>query len=146
MKTILCICVLLFSGVLAGAQPADAVREIELSKVSRGYEEHIRITADSLHVFTEGRTGNKPSKNFSRKVMAEEWAAFVKTIKALSLKDLPALPSPTMKRAQDAAMHSTITIQTADGRSFAHGYDDEDPHQALKPLLKQIRALSGAQE
>jgi hypothetical protein len=144
MRNIFCVCILLFYGAV-WAQPAGGIREIELSKVSRGYEEHIRVTADSLHVFIENKMGEKPPKDFSRKMTAEEWKNLAGTLEGHPVKELKDLPSPTMKRAHDAAMHSTITIHTADGASVSHGYDDENPHGSFLPLLKAIRVLSGVQ-
>jgi hypothetical protein len=123
------------------AQPAE-VRQVELSKVSRGYEEHIRITPDSLHVFTENKMGEKPVTDFSRMVSEKEWTRLVEVVRIHPVKELRDLPSPTMKRAHDAAMHSTITIHMADGTSVTHGYDDENPHVAFLPILKEIRTLS----
>lgn len=133
--------ILLMVPCLVFAQSAE-VREVELSKVSRGYEEHIRITPDSLHVFTENKMGEKAVKDFSRKVSEKEWTRLVEIIRIRPVKELHDLPSPTMKRAHDAAMHSTITIHLADGTSVTHGYDDENPHGAFVPLLKEIRTLS----
>jgi hypothetical protein len=39
-------------------------------------------------------------------------------------------------------MHATITIYTKGGSAYAHGYDDENPHEALRPLRKAIREIS----
>ena len=127
---------------LVFGQPATEITEIELSKVSRGYEEHIRITTDSLHVFVESKMGEKPVKDFSRKVSEQEWTKLVEAIGTRPARELRDLPSPTMKRAHDAAMHSTITIHMADRTTVTHGYDDEHPHAAFVSLLKEIRALS----
>lgn len=147
MKILLNISLLILAfGMAAKAQTNSKIKLVELSKVSRGYEEHISISPDSLHVSIDNHRGQKPAINFLRKVTAEEWTNLSNVISNLTLKDLPSLPSPTMKRASDGAMHATITITTADGKSYAHGYDDENPHEALKPLLKQLRAISGAEE
>lgn len=136
------IVILLMIPDLVLAQSAAEVREVELSKVSRGYEEHIRITPDSLYVFTENKMGEKAVTDFSRKVSEKEWTRLVEIVRIRPVKELHDLPSPTMKRAHDAAMHSTITIHLADGTSVTHGYDDENPHSAFVPLLKEIRTLS----
>lgn len=128
-------------GTASKCQQDPAIREIELTKVSRGYGEHIRINPDSLHVLIENRRGNNPSESHARKITKDEWTTLIKTIQDVPLKDIPALTSPTMKRASDGAMHATITIYTTDEKSYSHGYDDEDPHKALQPLRKAIRAL-----
>jgi hypothetical protein len=127
-------------------QPLAEVTKIKLSKISRGYEEHITITADSLHVWIENSRGEQGRTDYSRKVSAEVWTSLVNIVKQLKLKDLPALPSPTMKRAHDGAMHSAITVETRGGKEYTHGYDDENPHQAVVPLLKRVREVSGVEE
>jgi hypothetical protein len=147
MKNILTIsvCLLVF-GTASKCQTNQSVREIELSKISRGYEEHIRVDADSLHVLIENRKSEKPSQSFSRKITTDEWATLVSIVKEIKLKDMPALVAPTMKRASDGAMHATLTVNTEDGKSYSHGYDDEDPHEALQPLRKAIRELVSGTE
>jgi hypothetical protein len=94
----------------------------------------------------DNRKSEKPSQSFSRKITADEWTALVNMAKEIKLKDIPALVAPTMKRASDAAMHATLTVSTEDGKSYSHGYDDENPHEALQPLRKAIRELSNQKQ
>jgi hypothetical protein len=35
-------------------------------------------------------------------------------------------------------LHSTITITTKSGEQFTHSFDDDDPHEKLKPLMREI--------
>jgi hypothetical protein len=142
MKNILIPVFLVFVFCTASkCQQDPVIREIEMSKVSRGYAEHIRIGSDSLHVLIENRKGNKPGESYSRKITPDEWTSLVNTIRNVKLKDIPALTSPTMKRASDGAMHATLTVYTTDEKSYSHGYDDENPNDILKPLHKIIREL-----
>ena len=142
-NTIIIVFVLVF-GMAARCQPGKHVNQIELSKMSRGYEEHIQFTADSLHVWIENNRGEQ-GVDRTRKLTVQEWTSLIDLTNEIKLTDLSALPSPTMKRATDAAMHSTITIHLADGRAYSHGYDDEDPHDIVKPLLKKIREISNSE-
>jgi hypothetical protein len=143
MRNVLVISIFILAFVsLSKGQTGQTISEIELSKVSRGYEEHVRVNTDSIHVLIENRKGGKPSHSFSRKVSADEWTQLIKLTKTLKLTDIPALAAPTMKRASDAAMHATLTIYTQEGKSYSHGYDDENPHESLQPLRKAIRELS----
>jgi hypothetical protein len=121
------------------------VVQLELSKESRGFNEHIRITADSVNVTKEDLKNGKPSISKGWKVAPEEWARLMEVVQSIKLKDLPALPAPSMKRASDAAMHATITVYTKDGKTYSHGYDDENPHPSLQELRKLIRNIGGAQ-
>lgn len=140
-----CLLVLIFEAA-GNCQSTSEIREFELSKVTRGYQEHVRITADSLHVFIENRKDEKASRSYSRVITKDEWTTLLSAAKELNLKDLPALPSPGMKRAADAALHATLTVYTKDGQSYSHGYDDEDPHKALQPLRKAIREISSQKQ
>jgi hypothetical protein len=122
------------------------VTQIELTKQSRGYQEAIRITADSIFVVAEDLKNGKPAIQYSHAIADGDWTKLVSSIGSLKLKDIPSLSSPTMKRASDAAMHSTLTITTNDGNSYAHGYDDENPHESLQQLRKSVREVSGKKE
>lgn len=140
------ICCFFFLSIAAKCQSDKTIVQIELSKVTRGYQEFIRISPDSVNVYKEnGRDTQKPVVKYGRKLEPEEWTKLVKYTSEVSLEDFSKLPSPTMKRAVDAAMHSTITITTKDGKSYAHGYDDEDSHPLLQPLRKTIREVSNTE-
>jgi hypothetical protein len=135
----------LFTTTALNAQTA-VITQIELTKQSRGYQEAIRITTDSVFVIAEDLKGGKPSITYSRPISPDDWTKLVNSIGSLKLKDIASLSSPTMKRASDAAMHSTLKITTDDGNSYAHGYDDENPHEALQELRKTVREVSGKNE
>jgi hypothetical protein len=145
MKT-LSIVLLLVCCTLLWAQNKDEIKEIEFSKISRGYEEHVRVKSDSVHVFIHDMRGEKTPVNFSRKIEEAEWVSLIESLKVIRLTDIEELPSPSMKRASDAAMHGTLTVTTKSEQSYSHGFDNEDPHESLKPLLKLVRDISGRKE
>jgi hypothetical protein len=122
------------------------INRIELSKISRGYEEHVRITPDSVNVLVQSSLDPTLNADYGRKITQDEWANLVKTLDAIKLQNVASLPSPTMNRAMDAAKHSTITITTSNEKEYSHGYDDENPHDALKPLLRKIIETSGKKD
>lgn len=124
----------------------SVITQIELTKQSRGYQEAIRIRPDSAFVVAEDLKNSKPAERYSKAISEDEWTALVNALGSVKLKDIESLPSPTMKRASDAAMHSTIKIITNEGSEYAHGYDDENPHEALQPFRKKIREVSGKTE
>jgi hypothetical protein len=130
---------------LGWSQAGQTVTQIELSKISRGYQEDVRITPDSVHILMDDNTG-QPRVRHSRKLEPQEWTRLVQSLDNVQLKSIPSLPSPTMNRAVDAARHSTLTVSTSDGRSYPHGFDDEEPHETLQPLLKVLREISGPVE
>jgi hypothetical protein len=138
-------CALLFLMNVAWSQSQQAITQIELSKISRGYQEDVRITPDSVHILMDDNTG-QPGVRHSRKLEPQEWTRLVESLDDVQLTAIPSLPSPTMNRAVDGARHSTLTVTISDGRSYPHGFDDENPHEALQPLLKALREISGPVE
>ena len=143
MKNLLSILLILAaSGNIGKCQSAE-VKQIEFSKETRGYQEHIRLTADSLNIYAEDAVRGNGSTSESRKLEAQEWVSLVAALEHVKLSELDVLASPTMKRASDGAMHATITITTKEGKTFSHGFDDDNPHQVLQPLVKAIRQVAG---
>jgi hypothetical protein len=137
---------LLLSCTLLWAQNNAQITQIEFSKISRGYQEHVRIKADSVHVLIQDLRGDKGTVNFSRKTEEKEWITLQEIIKSIKVNEIEGLPSPSMNRASDSAMHGTLTLTTKAQKSYSHGFDDENPHDALKPLLKAVREISGRKE
>lgn len=132
--------------VASQCQPGEPVTTIELTKSSRGYQEAIRITPDSAHFSTENRLEPDASEHRTLAVSDRDWETLVDAIGNVPLEEIPNLPSPSMDRAADAAMHSSITITTASGNSYSHGFDDDNPHPALRELLETIRRITGTSD
>lgn len=143
---ILSIGLLLVCCSLLWAQSQSDVKQVEFSKVSRGYEEHVRVNADSVHVLIHDLRGDKAPVNFSRKIEESEWVNVAALMKSIKVKEIEALPSPSMNRATDAAMHGTLKLTVNNGKSYVHGFDDENPHESLRPLLTAVRDISGRKE
>lgn len=144
VKALITILLVCWTAILA--QKNEGIKQIEFSKVSRGYEEHVRIKADSVHVFVHDMRGDKAAVKFARKIEESEWIKIVEKTKSLKLNEIEKLPSPTMNRASDAALHGTLTITTGDDKSYSHGFDDENPHDLLKPLLGIVKEISGRKD
>jgi hypothetical protein len=114
------------------------ITKIEFSTGTRGYQKNVFISADSIIEITEDRENKRPVK---KKIEQNEWRGLIDIASELSLNELEQLPSPTSKRAFDGAKHSSIIITTKDGKSYAHAFDDEQPHKKLQPLMNAIRKL-----
>ena len=130
MKSLLLI-LSLTSNTIPAQKTGDILR-IEFNSLTRGYQQLVVITADSIKISTHAR-GTEENKSIKNK----DWIHIIKPLKNVSLSDIAELKSPTMKRAYDGARHSTITITTK-SETYSHSFDDEDPHDKLKPLLKII--------
>ena len=128
---------------LLATQKQPVITQIEFSKISRGYEEHIRISADSVNILVHDMKRDKPAITSARKMENKQWIALVDALSGVEISNIETLPSPTMNRTSDAALHGTITISVEGGQSYSHGFDDENPNDALKPVMKQIAQLRG---
>jgi hypothetical protein len=134
-----CVAALLVLSILdVCAQEAGDIATITLTRQTRAYFEEVVISRDSVHSVTENHRLPEHSKHYSAAIDSEDWANLVTSIGNVSLKDIDGLQSPTMDRARDAAVHSTIDIAFKDGESVSHSFDDENPHPDLKPLLDAI--------
>jgi hypothetical protein len=122
----------------ACAQKQDDITAITLTKQTRGYVEEVVISRDSVHAMVENHRVPDQSKHLKSSIDQDDWARVVMTLKDVNLTDVDGLQSPTMDRARDAAMQSTIVISFKGGKSVSHSFDDENPHRDLKPLLEAI--------
>jgi hypothetical protein len=126
---------------LAQKQNSDHIKCIEFSSVTRGYQELITITSDSLK-FSCKQAGQQKIARASA-LKKSDWDELLNALNKVTLSEIPALKSPTMKRASDAARHSTITITTDSNQTFVHSFDDENPHEKLKALMRVILRKRG---
>lgn len=133
MKSIFILPFLIFSCITVRPQtPHDIVR-VEFVSLTRGYYEKVVFTKDSV-----GMTQNRDTITSFRIIKEEEWKELIGTLDQVALSEIPRLKSPTMKRAYDGALHSSITITTSDGQTWRHGFDDENPNEKLQPLMGVI--------
>ena len=124
------------------AQVSEKPVRIEFNSGTRMYREQFIFTPDSVITVKEDFRKNDHANHTRRKTSPSEWRALVESLKEVSLPAVSTLESPTMKRASDAAAIGTIIITTGDGKSYTHEFDDENPHQTFKPLMKQIKKIS----
>ncbi|HEY5746966.1 MAG TPA: hypothetical protein VIU12_12865 [Chryseolinea sp.] len=122
------------------AQKKDAIKQIDFTKSTRGYEERIRVTPDSVVMRIENFRAEEKVQQSGRKLASGEWRALLKTLKKVPLESIPNLPSPGMQRASDAALQGTLQVTTPQ-QTYAHSFDNEDPNAKLVPLLKAVKAL-----
>jgi hypothetical protein len=120
-----------------GQSKSEIVR-IEFNSGTRGHTEQIILTKDSIISVEENFQKDKASPGVARKASAKEWSRVLDCLSGVRLTEIETLESPTMKRAYDGASHSSFIITTSDGSTFTHGFDDENPHQKLKPLMMEI--------
>jgi hypothetical protein len=122
-------------------QSLETITSIEFVSQSRGFHDQIVISPDSIKGVVENHRAAQKSEQYAKVVEDGEWSKVLSALQGLSLKDLDGLQSPTMDRAHDGAIHSSIVINFQDGSSMSHGFDNEKPHPDLQPLLSAILAL-----
>jgi hypothetical protein len=116
-------------------QPSTDISRIRFTSVTRGYHKEVNITKDSVHTLVQGRGGNE---TYSRHLSAGEWNKLTGTLKNVKLEEISKLKSPTEKRAFDGARISSLEVQTGEGQTLIHSFDDEQPHATLKPLMDAV--------
>jgi len=137
---LLCAMMVMTNGWVS-AQQKESVKQIVFAKSTRGYEERIRVTPDSVVMRVEDFRADEKVKQSGRKLKAGEWRNVLKTLKHVPLKSIPDLPSAGMQRASDAALQGTLEITTTQQQVYTHTFDDEYPNPKLLPLLKAIKDL-----
>jgi hypothetical protein len=123
----------------AGQCQSVNIRKVEFTTLTRGYQKQVFISQDSVVEIVDGR--QEDNKITKRSLSKSEWDSLVKAIQSVDLKEVPALQSPTSRRAFDGARHSSIRISDADGKQYEHSFDDESPHPNLKPLMDAILSI-----
>lgn len=120
------------------AQSLEHITRVTFTKQTRGMLDEVVISRDSVEGFVENHRVPENSQQYATGIDDDQWAKLIMTLKDVSLEDIDGLQSPTMNRAHDGAIHSTIEISFMDGQSISHSFDDENPHPDLQPLLDAI--------
>lgn len=120
------------------SQSLGDVTSVSFTKQTRGVLDEVVISPDSVEGFVENHRVPENSQRYATGIDEEQWTRLLMTLKDVSLEDIDGLQSPTMNRAHDGAIHSTIEITFKDGHTVSHSFDDEKPHPDLQPLLDAI--------
>ncbi len=112
------------------------VKKVVFSTGTRGYQETVDLTKDSVIITINSSFEERPSKNIRTKITSTEWEQVNNALTGIDTGKLGELKSPTMKRAVDAASHSAIIVTT--DNEYSHSFDDTDPHEQLKKLMDVI--------
>ena len=130
--------ILILMLVLSGkacAQSLENISSISFTKQSRGFIDEVVVSRDSVRGVIENHREPDNSKHYASDVGQDGWAKLIVALQDVNLEDIDGLQSPTMNRAHDGAIHSSIVITFDDGNSISHSFDDEKPHPDLQPLL-----------
>lgn len=130
--------VMLVHAMDAASQSAENITSIAFTKQGRGFVDEVFISRDSVQGFVDNHRVPENSQQYASGLDTDGWAKLMIALKDVSLADIDGLQSPTMNRAHDGALHSTIVITFRDGSTVSHSFDDENPHPDLRPLLDAI--------
>jgi hypothetical protein len=119
-----------------------AIKEVVFHTGSRGYQKKISLTKDSVLLVINSSFEARPSKNIKTGISTSEWNKVTASLNGVDITGLKELPSPTMKRAVDAADHSSIAVTT--DQEYIHSFDNTDPHEQLKKLMEVILEIEAS--
>ena len=129
---------LINSSCAVTAQKTDEIIRIEFNSGSRAVREQIILTPDSIVMVKEDFRIDLRPQIKRRSMNEKDWQALLSKVKEVKINTIDELKAPSDKRTYDAAAHGTLILTTADNKSHTHGFDDEDPHTSLKPLMNEI--------
>jgi hypothetical protein len=117
------------------------ITKVEFSSMTRGYQESVVFTPDSVRG-SKPDAGDRSKVNaFNQSLKKQDWKHLTGLVSSVPRTEFENLKSPTNKRAYDGAKHSTITITLDNGETYLHLFDDETPNEKLQPLMKCISKL-----
>lgn len=125
-----------------GTTAVTTPQKVTFHTGSRGYQRAVVLTKDSVLVTINSSFEDRPSKNIRTAITAAEWNNVTGSLKSVNISGLNALESPTMKRAVDAADHSSIAVTT--DKEYVHSFDNTDPHEQLKKLMAVILEIEAS--
>lgn len=133
----LCVLFLMAGGEICG-QSLENITSITFTKQSRGYLDEVVISRDSVQGYVENHREPESARDYATAVDHDQWAKLMSALRDVPLESIDGLQSPTMNRAHDGALQSTITMSFKDGSTISHSFDNENPHPDLQPLLDVI--------
>jgi hypothetical protein len=116
----------------------DIITRITFISATRGYQKEIFFSPDSLVKTINDRGKIQVAK---RKLEPGVWEDLVASLGDLKLEEIPQLPSPTSGRSFDAAHHANLIIESKQGGSWSHTFDDENPNDKLLSLMEMIKKI-----
>lgn len=135
--------VILMAFSCENVQLEDEITMIEFSSGGMsGYNERIQITSEKISITIEQRRSQEDAITYEEAITKDDWSQLINNIENINFSEIENLESPTMKRAYDGAMHSEIIVTTSKEKYLSPSFDDDNPHEKLKPLMNAIRALA----
>src|SRR3569832_1338725 len=90
-----------------GNKSDSDIKKLAFNTGSRGYQKEIKLTQDSVILNINSAFEERPSRTIHTSISSDEWKSIVNSLDHVNIRQLPELPSFSMKRAVDAADHSS---------------------------------------
>jgi hypothetical protein len=139
MKAVLPIVLFSLISIMAGCQ---SVYDIKFTTSTRGYNKEIVVSPKTISLHEQNFREPGKEKNSTWEMRREDWKKITESLDGIMLREIPLLKAPSDKRTYDGARASMLSITDKKGKIWHHSFDDEDPNEALKPLMKLITDLS----
>jgi heat shock protein HslJ len=123
---------LMTMGLPACSNAPSELMEIRLEEFSRGIRRSILVTPDRTSVQVNDEEKSHPTP-------ASTWEELRAQVQKLSLDSLHETPVISKKHQFDGALHTTLTITTADTTYSSPTFDHDVPPAVLKPLVDRLR-------
>src|SRR3569832_1904988 len=86
-----------------GNKSDSDIKKLAFNTGSRGYQKEIKLTQDSVILNINSAFEERPSRTIHTSISSDEWKSIVNSLDQKNNQQKPKLPSPSMKRAVDAA-------------------------------------------
>jgi hypothetical protein len=114
------------------------IKKVSYSSATMMGRTQTTVTQDSVVITFNGR--GEPTY-FARPTKSVEWEGILNSLTDVDLKKIADLEAPSNKRSTDAAPFGMFEITTKDSTYQSNGFDGGNPHEMLKPLMKQIEKI-----
>jgi len=101
----------------------------------------VTVTKDSVISVYNGRMD---ANRQARKTTPEEWEALKNSANNINLEEIRDLPSPTNRRATDAAPFGSLLLTTKDSTYRSASFDGFDSHEMLQPLMDVMKEIANS--
>lgn len=115
----------------------ETIKSVELSYQTRGRQQSLRITLDSVVVSVNGEIS-------TYKTTKTQWQKILKTVQKVKLNGISKLKRPTSKSSYDGALIAQIKVITNQKEYNSTSFDHDTPPVALvKTIDAMIATLVG---
>jgi hypothetical protein len=115
---------------------------IEYTAVSRGFNQKIIVTNQTVSVF---KTKGQSEKMVPTKISDADWKIIYNNFQAIKLEQMTTIKAPSEKRYYDGAAIAELKIE-AQGKTYkSQSFDHGNPPKEIKELVDKINTFTKKQ-